>query len=77
MRGAARVFLRRGALGIVMISEFVSHAIFHATLKGMDIIGVSSYSVWIRVRCAGVMPVLMCWQSCLEVIWVESQRVTW
>ncbi len=43
------------------------HAAFHVAWKGMSRMGVSSSSGCMRVSCAGVKPLSMCWQSCFTV----------
>jgi len=70
IKGFIRVFLRWGALlckylpiacltlGILRILYvYVSHAVFHVTLNGMEKIGVTSPFVLTRVSCGGVMSV--------------------
>ena len=68
MGGVVRVFLRAGAFEVLYLSIVIfplgvvstvvsgTHDGFHSTLSGMERIGVSSSSEFIRVSCAVVSP---------------------
>ena len=53
------------------------HVDFHVAWKGMSSIGVSSSSECMRVRCCGLKPMLMCWQSCFAVRWSVFSCLAW
>ena len=54
-----------------------THVAFHVAWKGISRMGVSSSSGYMRVRCSGVKPLSMCWQSCLAVRWSVLSWFTW
>ena len=73
--GEVRVFLRLGAFvvlssivvfpfGVVSTVVSCTHVGCHVTLNGMERMGVSSSSVFSRVRCSAVSPAILWWQNC-------------
>ena len=54
-----------------------SHVDFHVAWKGMSSMGVSSSSGCMRVRCSGLKPLSMCWQSCFAVRWSVFSCLAW
>ncbi len=54
-----------------------SHVASHVTWKGMSSMGVSSSSECMRVRCSGLKPLPMCWQSCFVVRWSVLSWFAW
>ena len=53
------------------------HVAFHVARKGMSSMGVSSSSECMRVRCSGLKPLSMCWQSCFVVRWSVLSWLAW
>ena len=54
-----------------------SHVGFHVARKVMSNMGVSSSSGCMRVRCSGLKPLSMCWQSCFAVRWSVCSCLAW
>jgi len=88
-RGVIRFFLLWGTLfsrylsnAILLLgnwrrSDFSSHAPLHATLNGMERIGMSSFSGWTMVRWDGISPEWICLHRYLAIIWVGFHLLTW